>query len=82
MADPADDDPTSGYVIVFAGGGKALLFHEGRCVHCKSCIAVCPKNVLSLVSFFGEIRLVPKLYECCGCFKCAEACPANALRRQ
>ncbi|MDR2081479.1 MAG: 4Fe-4S dicluster domain-containing protein [Campylobacteraceae bacterium] len=84
ITNPADD-PTSGYVVVNISGGKALLFHEGRCVECESCIAVCPNEVFQIVSFFGETRLVPTvgtLSKCCGCFKCVEACLTGALRQQ
>ncbi|MDR0762275.1 MAG: 4Fe-4S binding protein [Campylobacteraceae bacterium] len=53
MADPADD-PTSGYALIGAGGGKALLFHKGRCIHCGSCVSKCPNEALVIVSFSGE----------------------------
>ncbi|MDR0580064.1 MAG: 4Fe-4S binding protein [Campylobacteraceae bacterium] len=81
MANPADD-PDSGYVLIGAGGGKALLFHEGRCVHCGSCVTACRNGALAIVSFFGETRLVPTPSKCCGCFKCVKVCAAEALVQQ
>ncbi|MDR0761679.1 MAG: 4Fe-4S binding protein [Campylobacteraceae bacterium] len=69
MINPADD-PTSGYALIGAGGGKALLFHEGRCTVCGSCVSKCPNEALAIVSFFGKKDLVPTPSNCCGCFDC------------
>jgi ferredoxin len=49
------DDPDSGYLLIGAGGGKALLFHSGKCTICENCIAVCPHGV-----FFITFRLWEK----------------------
>ncbi|MDD3337748.1 MAG: glycyl-radical enzyme activating protein [Lachnospiraceae bacterium] len=55
---------------------RELLHTEKTCVHCGSCVAVCPNHALTL----EEGRLVQKREKCAQCFACAKACPVHALQ--
>lgn len=47
-----------------------------ECVACGSCLKVCPKGAIRVVS--GVIARVDKEI-CIGCGKCARTCPADVI---
>lgn len=56
-----------------------ILVHainEDRCVGCDACVAVCPTNVLDLVS--NKSRVL-RFQDCIQCEACMWACPTDAL---
>ncbi|MEZ4363277.1 MAG: NAD(P)-binding domain-containing protein [Kofleriaceae bacterium] len=59
--------------------GPRVLIHDindDRCTGCDACVAVCPTNVLDLIS--NKSRVV-QFGECIQCEECARACPTAAL---
>ena len=54
---------------------KSLSFLKERCVFCRRCESVCPKEVHSFQS--GEHRIFRQ--NCIGCTKCTDACNYGAL---
>ncbi len=56
-----------------------ILIHsinDDRCIGCDACVAVCPTNVLDLVS--NKSRVV-RFQDCIQCEACMWACPTEAL---
>jgi pyruvate formate lyase activating enzyme len=56
-----------------------LAFYPYKCINCRSCILVCPTGALQNDDLKG------KKYDreiCQFCWKCAEACPGEALKVQ
>lgn len=47
-----------------------------ECVACGSCLKVCPKGAIRVVSGVTA-RVDPKI--CVGCGKCARTCPADVI---
>ena len=59
--------------------GPRILFHDindDRCTGCDACVAVCPTNVLDLVS--NKSRVL-RFQDCIQCEACMIACPTEAL---
>src|SRR5262245_54288053 len=60
-------------------GGPRILVHDindDRCTGCDACVAVCPTNVLDLVS--NKSRVL-RFHDCIQCEACMWACPTEAL---
>lgn len=51
-----------------------LLYKSASCVHCGSCVPVCPVSIHS-----GPPHAIDRGLECTGCGNCEEACPQKAL---
>src|SRR2546423_1494378 len=59
--------------------GPRVLIHDindDRCTGCDACVAVCPTNVLDLVS--NKSRVL-RFQDCIQCEACMYACPTEAL---
>ncbi|MCB9571642.1 MAG: NAD(P)-binding domain-containing protein [Kofleriaceae bacterium] len=59
--------------------GPRILVHDindDRCTGCDACVAVCPTNVLDLVS--NKSRVL-RFHDCIQCEACMWACPTEAL---
>ena len=59
--------------------GVSILVHDindDRCTGCDACVAVCPTNVLDLVS--NKSRVL-RFHDCIQCEACMWACPTEAL---
>ena len=59
--------------------GPRVLIHDindDRCTGCDACVAVCPTNVLDLVS--NKSRVL-RFEDCIQCEACMFACPTEAL---
>ena len=59
--------------------GPRILIHDindDRCTGCDACVAVCPTNVLDLVS--NKSRVL-RFQDCIQCEQCMHACPTEAL---
>ena len=59
--------------------GPRVLVHDindDRCTGCDACVAVCPTNVLDLVS--NKSRVL-RFHDCIQCEACMFACPTEAL---
>src|SRR3569833_1734052 len=59
--------------------GPRVLIHDifvFRCTGCDACVAVCPTNVLDLVS--NKSRVL-RFQDCIQCEACMFACPTEAL---
>jgi thioredoxin reductase (NADPH) len=59
--------------------GPRVLLHDindDRCTGCDACVAVCPTNVLDLVS--NKSRVL-RFHDCIQCEACMWACPTEAL---
>lgn len=53
-----------------------LAFFEYSCIHCRSCVSVCPQGAIDFASeIFQHDR-----QRCTGCGLCAGACPTGARR--
>lgn len=54
-----------------------LMYFEFKCIHCHTCIKICPENAIT----FDEngIQHINR-GKCNGCGICSNACPTNALR--
>lgn len=51
-----------------------ILYHSAECVHCKKCVASCPRQA---ISEDGTIRIDDA--KCTGCLTCVRGCPKRAL---
>lgn len=47
----------------------------GKCTGCGACVAVCPKNAISLINKVAVIDIA----KCIGCGKCYDTCSYNAV---
>jgi ferredoxin len=59
--------------------GPRILVHDindDRCTGCDACVAVCPTNVLDLIS--NKSRVL-RFHDCIQCEACMVACPTEAL---
>ncbi|HSN25858.1 MAG TPA: NAD(P)-binding domain-containing protein, partial [Kofleriaceae bacterium] len=68
-----------GIVAPAAVVGPRILIHDindDRCTGCDACVAVCPTNVLDLVS--NKSRVL-RFQDCIQCEACMFACPTEAL---
>ncbi len=62
-----------------AAGHARILIHainDDRCTGCDACVAVCPTNVLDLIS--NKSRVL-RFQDCIQCEACMWACPTEAL---
>lgn len=68
--------------LIFAPGfrGRHRLYPD-RCIHCGTCVRVCPCNSISLVDMVGHDGKYPQInYGTCSlCGYCVEFCPKSAL---
>ena len=55
-----------------------VLFKKDLCVHCGSCVPVCPVGIHSMTNA-GSRHVVDRSKECVNCGKCVHACPQAAL---
>ena len=53
-----------------------ILYKKSKCIGCRTCVEVCPQQVLRLTA---EGIVMGK--GCSGCGKCAEECPTTALEQ-
>lgn len=66
-------------VAPLPAAGPRILVHDindDRCTGCDACVAVCPTNVLDLVS--NKSRVL-RFHDCIQCEACMWACPTEAL---
>jgi pyruvate formate lyase activating enzyme len=56
---------------------KNLLYYNGRCIECHSCIANCPKNAIERLPGNGKIHISRDKCDLCG--ECVNHCPSGAL---
>ncbi len=54
----------------------AVQRDEEKCVHCGTCVSVCPTEALH---FDSEMRVVIDETKCVHCRSCIAACPTQAL---
>jgi len=54
-----------------------LMYFEFKCIHCHTCVKVCPENAISFDE--NETQQIDR-EKCTGCGVCASACPTSALR--
>lgn len=55
-----------------------LVWHDWRCIGCRTCLGVCPNGALS----FNDSGLAIDRGRCQRCFDCSEECPSLALEVQ
>jgi pyruvate formate lyase activating enzyme len=55
-----------------------LWYLPRQCIHCRSCLGVCPEKALSVDEGDG-LSIVINRQRCSKCGLCVEACPTNAL---
>lgn len=53
------------------------MYKRTKCIGCKSCVDICPNNVLALSSERGIYAVNPD--QCAACGLCADECPSLAL---
>lgn len=57
--------------------GKDLWVKREACIHCGTCIQICPKQALQMKE--GEVAIDRELCDFCGL--CVEKCPSRAMQR-
>ncbi|MEM2015349.1 MAG: glycyl-radical enzyme activating protein [Candidatus Methanomethylicia archaeon] len=55
---------------------KEVMYFEYKCIHCRTCEKLCPRNAIKIV----DLQHVIMRENCDGCGICAENCPSGALR--
>jgi pyruvate formate lyase activating enzyme len=55
-----------------------LWYLPRQCIHCRTCLGVCPENALS-IDDNGDLSVWINRQRCTKCGLCVEACPTNAL---
>lgn len=53
---------------------------DRKCMHCRSCISVCPNNALYFQNINNKEILTWNQNKCSGCGKCVKVCPEQVLR--
>ncbi|MBR7046255.1 MAG: glycyl-radical enzyme activating protein [Lachnospiraceae bacterium] len=56
--------------------GVQILYHSDSCLHCSSCVQICPQKAVS-AGEDGRIRI--DFHKCSGCLSCVKSCPGRAL---
>lgn len=56
---------------------KSIIWHEGKCVHCGACTAVCPSGALHMDS--DDYSLTFDKDKCMVCELCVKACPLKVM---
>lgn len=56
--------------------GVQILYHSDSCLHCGSCVQICPQKAVS-AGEDGRIRI--DFHKCSGCLSCVKSCPGRAL---
>ena len=55
-----------------------ILYNQDNCVHCKTCVNICPHNAISYDNHTISIN-----YDLCrGCLSCVGTCPTSALKNE
>ena len=55
--------------------GAQLLYRQGRCIACASCVEACPQQALAM----GVEGVTRNAARCSLCKRCVEECPTTAL---
>ena len=55
--------------------GAQLLYRQGRCIACASCVEACPQQALAM----GAEGVMRNAARCSLCKRCVEECPTTAL---
>lgn len=55
--------------------GVQITYDEKKCLHCGTCVRVCPEGALSVI----ERRVRVDFRRCDGCLACTRECPGHAL---
>ncbi len=56
---------------------KEIWMLRSKCIHCLSCVEICPQSALSP----GENGINIDRNKCTGCYTCANICPAKAIEK-
>lgn len=55
-----------------------VLYDQSKCIHCQSCVNICPQKAISIISEHIHIDF----NKCIGCLECVNNCPAKALSHE
>lgn len=55
----------------------SIRIKQDKCIGCKSCVEVCPGNLIKLAS--DKRAFIKHERDCWGCTSCVKACPAQAI---
>lgn len=55
-----------------------VLYDQSKCIHCQSCVNICPQKAISIISKHIHIDF----NKCIGCLECVNNCPAKALSHE
>ena len=66
-----------GFVIGHAEAAQSGYFVGEGCIGCKLCYSVCPQKCIDI----SQKPVVIDRHRCLHCGRCAETCPARAVRR-
>lgn len=55
-----------------------VLYDQSKCIHCHSCVNICPQKAISIISEHIHIDF----NKCIGCLECVNNCPAKALSHE
>ncbi|MBN1984118.1 MAG: 4Fe-4S dicluster domain-containing protein [Chitinivibrionales bacterium] len=70
-------------VVLSAAGAakKYYIIDAAKCKLCKSCVEVCPEDVIHPVKVNGKMVNVIDAAKCTDCAACANICPNDAITR-
>lgn len=55
-----------------------ILYDQKKCMHCKTCLQVCPQKAIKMV----DDHIYIDFNKCVGCLQCVNNCPAKALTHE
>lgn len=55
-----------------------ILYNQEKCIHCQSCIHICPQKAISM----NDNHIDIDFSKCVGCLQCLDNCPNNALSHE